>query len=122
MMIDHFNLPVGDLAASTSFYDAVLASLGYSQIAQDGDAIGYGINHWAFGIVQTRGKISPLHCAFIAPSPEAVIAFYKTALQHKAIGHGSPGARPQYGKAYFAAFVRDADGHNIEAVYRGLMR
>lgn len=122
MMIDHFNLPVCDLAASAAFYDAVLPCLGYQQIAQDGDAIGYGIDHWAFGIVRTSDVFGPLHCAFIAPSPDAVMVFHQTALNHNAICHGAPGYRPDYGERYFAAYIRDIDGHNIEAVYRGLSR
>lgn len=122
MMIDHFNLPVCDLAASAAFYDAVLPCLGYKQIAQDGDAIGYGYDRWCFGIVQASGAIEPLHCAFIAPSKEAVIAFYKTALAHNATNNGAPDYRQHYGEGYFAAFVRDRDGHNIEAVYRDLAR
>ncbi len=118
-MIDHINIPVSDLTAARAFYDAVLTPLGYACIAEDGDAVGYGHDNWSFGIVQADAPVTPLHIAFTAPSREAVTAFHTAALKAGGTCNGVPGARPQYGTSYFAAFITDPDGHNIEAVARG---
>lgn len=118
-MIDHFNLPVRDLKASRSFYDAVLLPLGYRVVATDGDAVGYGTDCWNFGIEPSSGNFPPTHIAFQAVSPAAVDAFHKAALDLGSASNGNPGERPQYGKNYYAAFVSDPDGNNIEAVFRG---
>lgn len=55
------------------------------------------------------------HFCFIASSKEAVDAFYSAALEAGATGDGEPGLRPDYGADYYGAFVRDLDGHKIEA-------
>jgi len=60
-----------------------------------------------------------MHVAFKAASREQVISFYNAALRASARCNGAPGIRPQYHPAYFAAFVLDPDGHNVEAVHRG---
>ncbi len=119
MIIDHVNLPVSDLDRSKQFYDAVLLTLGYRVVAEDGPAVGYGRNAWHFGIEQLDQGFPALHLAFAAPSREQVDAFYQAALAHGAMSNGAPGDRPLYGDRYYAAFVNDPDGHNIEAVFRG---
>ena len=118
-MIDHINIFVSDLTTACAFYDTVLAPLGYGCIAEDRDAMGYGVDSWNFGIVQANGPVTPLHIAFTAPSREAVEAFHASALNAGGQCNGAPGARPEYGAGYFAAFITDPDGHNIEAVLRG---
>ena len=117
-MIDHFNLPVSNLKLSGRFYKTVLKALEYALLVQVGDAIGVGDDTWAFGIVQENGQFVPMHIAFKASSPDAVRAFYRTALDLGAKGNGEPGYRAQYGPSYYSAFFYDPDGHNIEAVCR----
>ena len=117
-MIDHFNLPVANLDASRRFYARVLEPLGYREFAVDGSAIGYGRDSWGFGIIQTSSFIPPLHLAFEAPTREAVDAFYAVALAAGARPNGAPGVRQAYDPVYYAAFVVDPDGHNVEAVCR----
>ena len=117
-VIDHVNLPVSDLGRSRRFYDVVTAELGMTLFAKDGPAIGYGMGDWNFGIVETAGDIPALHLAFIAGSREIVEAFHAAALTAGGTDNGAPGLRPEYDAGYFAAFVLDPDGHNIEAVCR----
>lgn len=118
-MIDHMNLPVRDISASKQFYDAVLAKLGYSVVGEDGPAFGYGKEFWSFGIELFEHDFPKLHLAFSADSKERVDAFFETAIASGAKSNGEPGYRLNYGDQYYAAFVLDPDGHNIEAVFRG---
>ncbi len=118
-MIDHVNLPVSDLAASRAFYDPLLALLGLKPLVVAADVVGYGIDHCVFGIIPTTGHVAPAHLAFKAVTPDQVYVFHDTALLLGAACNGAPGPRDAYGPAYFAAFVIDPDGHNIEAVLRG---
>jgi catechol 2,3-dioxygenase-like lactoylglutathione lyase family enzyme len=118
-MIDHFNLPVLDLARSRRFFEAVLAPLGFRFLMQDGNAIGFGSGTWGFGIVATPPPIPPIHLAFQARSRALVDAFFRAALAAGVTSNGAPGLRPHYDPNYYAAFVLDPDGHNVEAVYRG---
>ncbi len=117
-MLDHFNLPVSDLEQSTAFYQAVLAPLNMTLIMRDGDAVGFGMNTWAFGLVRTVQPVTPIHLAFSALTCEAVREFYAAALKAGGRDNGKPGLRVQYGPAYFAAYNLDPDGHNVEAVCR----
>lgn len=123
-MLHHLSLGTTDLARSTAFYDAVLAALGYARVWTDDTAVGYG--HPGTGdtlaIKLRQGVVVPgpgFHVAFAAEDPEAVVRFYKAALQHGGKDNGAPGLRPQYGENYYAAFVFDPDGYAIEAVAGG---
>jgi catechol 2,3-dioxygenase-like lactoylglutathione lyase family enzyme len=118
-IVDHVNLPVKDLGRSRRFYEQALEPLGYRFLMQDGDAVGFGIQNWNFGLTQTEISFPPMHLAFIAESQEHVRRFYAAALRAGGRTNGEPGLRPQYHPAYFSAFVLDPDGHNIEAVHRG---
>ena len=117
-MIDHFNLPVTDLERSRGFYEHVLAPLGLRFILQDGSAVGFGTDTWAFGIVVVGEAFPRLHLAFAAQSRAAVDRFFEAALSLGARSNGAPGFRTEYDPSYYAAFVFDPDGHNIEAVCR----
>ena len=68
---------------------------------------------------QVPGPIARCHIAFAAASRTQVDEFHAAALAAGGRDHGAPGDRPDYGKRYYAAFVLDPDGHNIEAVYKG---
>lgn len=118
-IIDHVNIPVAELDRARRFYEAVLAPLGYHPIVQDGRAVGFGGGNWNFGILETRPPFPPLHLAFVAHSRQQVDEFFEVALRAGARSNGEPGLRDSYHPGYYAAFVLDPDGHNIEAVFRG---
>jgi len=121
-MIHHLSFAVADLGPSSTFYDAVLATLGYSRVWEDATFVGYGLNP---GEDIFALKLRPhhagapgdgFHVAFAAPSREAVLRFHTAALAHGGADHGGAGLHPEYGPDYFAAFVIDPDGYRIEAV------
>jgi len=122
-MLDHTGLNVSDYAKSKAFYLAALAPLGYAVIkelpknlAPDG-AAGIGIPPKAdFWIAGGRPQSPPVHVAFRAKSRAEVDAFYEAALATGGRDNGPPGIRAHYHPNYYGAFVRDPDGHNVEAV------
>lgn len=118
-IVDHVNIPVADLDRARRFYGAVLRPLGYRPIAQDGRAFGFGRGDWNFGVLETPPPFPGLHLAFIASSRKQVDEFFEVALREGAHSNGEPGLRGVYHPGYYAAFVLDPDGHNIEAVFRG---
>jgi catechol 2,3-dioxygenase-like lactoylglutathione lyase family enzyme len=118
-MLDHFNLPVSDLERSRRFYEEVLATLDCRFVLQDGSAIGFGRDCWNFGIVLvTNVPLPRIHLAFSARDRQQVDRFYEAALAAGGISNGRPGIRSDYDPHYYAAFVLDPDGHNVEAVFR----
>jgi catechol 2,3-dioxygenase-like lactoylglutathione lyase family enzyme len=122
-MIDHISVGVRDLARSRDFYDAVLPTLGYRRVWEVEGGFGYGPDDETplFWINTPLDESRPAgagngsHIAFTAKSRAAVDKFYKAALAAGATGNGAPGRR-DYTPTYYAAFVRDPDGHAIEAV------
>jgi catechol 2,3-dioxygenase-like lactoylglutathione lyase family enzyme len=117
-MIDHVALQVRDTAASTAFYDTVLAPLGGSQLMRFGDVVGYGVEMPTFwlGPTNTGGEARETHVAFVAADRAAVVAFHDAAVKAGAEVLHAPRLFPEYHPAYFGAFVRDPDGNNVEAV------
>jgi catechol 2,3-dioxygenase-like lactoylglutathione lyase family enzyme len=120
-VLDHASLGVRDLARSLSFYDAVLAPLGVVRVFRDHRCAGYGYaaeeDRLALFVVDDASPAGGgTHLALTAPSPAAVDAFHAAALAHGGRDEGPPGPRPRYGAGYYAAFVRDPDGHKLEAV------
>ena len=115
-MIAHTTLPASDYPKSRAFYVQTLAPLGYTNNMEDGDAAGFhdGKNT-DFWVVHEQ-TVVPTHIAFEAKSAEEVEAFYQAALAAGATDNGGPGYR-DYWPGYYAAFVYDPDGHNIEAVW-----
>jgi catechol 2,3-dioxygenase-like lactoylglutathione lyase family enzyme len=125
-MIDHTGIGVADVARSAAFYDATLSALGLRRVAQlpekDGaDAVGYGVNYPVFWIDRFHPHGVKQHTAFVARSRAAVDAFHAAALKANGTDNGPPGLREDQGypRGYYAAFVLDPDGNNIEAVFRG---
>lgn len=122
-MISHISLPVADLARARRFYDAVSQPLGWGRVWDEADALGYGWKGREFLNLLAREQAAPtpagFHLAFVAPDREAVDAFYAAALAHGGTDEGPPGIRMQYSPTYYAAFVRDPDGHKLEAVHLG---
>jgi catechol 2,3-dioxygenase-like lactoylglutathione lyase family enzyme len=118
-LIDHLHLVVRDLQASKAFYSAVLDVLG---IPLGGQGEGY---FWADELfVSDRDTVAQgeltgrHHLAFQARDRAMVEAFHRTAIAHGGRDNGGPGLRP-YHPDYYAAFVLDPDGNNLEAVYHG---
>ena len=121
-MFDHVQIKVDNLENSRPFYQAVLGSLGYKPVLEvKGVVAGFGSSpHNMFEVRQadTSAPVSKaVHVAFVAKNEEAVRVFHSTALAHGAKDNGLPGLRPQYEEGYFAAFVVDPNGHNLEAVF-----
>lgn len=118
-MIDHLALQCADLPASADFYDAVLAPLGGVRVMDFGEAIGYGVppspDFW-IGKQATGDGFRESHVAFIAPNREAVRAFFAAATDRGAEVLHEPREWPEYHPGYYAGFVRDPDGNNVEAV------
>ena len=130
-MIDHMGMPVSDLARATEFYSKALAPLGYGIVMQvsaaetgHGGAVGFGppgdeadfhSGKPSFWIGDGEPLAGHIHVAFVAASPAAVDAFYRAALAAGGKDNGPPGLRPHYHANYYAAFVLDLDGNNIEA-------
>jgi len=128
-MLHHVSLGVADLERATSFYDAALAPLGYVRVWEDirpgeaEQAVGYGVSGGGDKLAlkhRPDGQRPPgpgFHLAVAAPNRPAVAAFYRAAMARGGTDNGGPGLRPDYGPHYYAAFVIDPDGHNIEAVF-----
>jgi catechol 2,3-dioxygenase-like lactoylglutathione lyase family enzyme len=118
-MFDHVGLSVRDFARSLKFYTEALAPLGF--VAQSVDektkSAGFGPKEaprlW---IGVGEAKSGPVHLAFAAKGSAAVEKFHAAAIAAGGKDNGAPGPRPQYSETYYAAFVIDPDGNNVEAV------
>lgn len=119
-LIDHIQLVVRDLPASESFYTAVMSVLGIPVLSTDnGYFIADELTVSAADSPTSTGQLTGRHhIAFQAKDRETVDAFYSAALAHGGRDNGAPGIRA-YHPGYYAAFVLDPDGNNIEAVYQG---
>ncbi len=126
MEINHVGIPVTDIARAKAFYDRALAPLGMKvtmQVGPDqtesgGTAIGYGGegDSGLFWIGDNEAVGEGIHVAFTAQTREQVDGFHPEALAGGGKDNGAPGLRPHYAPNYYAAFVLDPDGANIEAV------
>jgi catechol 2,3-dioxygenase-like lactoylglutathione lyase family enzyme len=115
-MLDHTAVHVSDLEAGKRFYQAALAPLGYSLVFEMGEFLGFGDGEMPdLGVVR-RDPVGFSHVAFRAPDRATVDAFHAAALAAGATDNGAPGIREHYHPNYYAAFVKDADGNNVEAV------
>jgi catechol 2,3-dioxygenase-like lactoylglutathione lyase family enzyme len=125
-MIDHTGIGVADMARSARFYDAALGALGLRRAVQlpEGagtDGIGYGVDYPVFWIDRFHPHGVKQHTAFAARSRAEVDAFHTAAVQAGGSDNGPPGLRETaegYPPGYYAAFVLDPDGNNMEAVHR----
>ena len=124
-MIDHLVLTVSDVARSLAFYEKALAPLGHTnKVAYPGHPghaplVGLGDDDERYLLLRA-GVPAPhaVHVAFVASKQAAVRAFYAAALAAGGTDNGKPGER-HYHPGYYAAFIRDPDGNNIEAVFHG---
>lgn len=118
-MIAHASLPVGDYDKGKEFYKRALLPLGYTLTMDHPEWQAGGFNDgkntdfW----IATKENITPGHVAFEAKNKEQVEAFYKEALAAGAKDNGGPGYRTEYWPGYYAAFVYDHDGNNVEVVW-----
>lgn len=123
-MIDHIGIGASDFDASRRFYDAALAALDFGMIMEvmseesgGYHGIGYGKDSKPFFWLGDDGpRGTGIHIAFSAASRSQVDAFYAAALGAGGKDNGAPGLRPHYHPNYYAAFVIDPDGLNVEAV------
>ena len=119
-MFDHVKFGVSDYAASRAFFLKALGPLGVT-VAAEGEP-NYGVELCAKGskasliLFQTSEKPAPLHLAFTAENRPQVDEFYGAAMEAGGKDNGAPGLCPEYHANYYAAFVIDPDGHNIEVV------
>jgi catechol 2,3-dioxygenase-like lactoylglutathione lyase family enzyme len=123
MPIDHVKLPVGDLDASRRFYSVALAPLGWKLVWDEAPTLGFGTgdggdDNEPFALERGDAPNVRSHVAFTAESPAHVHECYFAALTAGGRDNGPPGPRP-YGGTYYAAFVLDPDGHNVEFVFHG---
>jgi catechol 2,3-dioxygenase-like lactoylglutathione lyase family enzyme len=119
LIIDHVGLRVSDVEISKNFYTKCLAPLGIKVIAYEDDNIGFGKDSKApFWIGPNKDYSRKIHIAFTANNRRQVDEFYTAAKAAGGIDNGPPGIRKRYHPTYYAAFILDPDGHNIEAVCR----
>jgi len=115
-IFDHVHLRVADLAHSKAFYATVLEPLGIPLLLDTGEAA-----QFANLAVSADGPVSErVHLAFMAGSREQVDAFHRAGIDAGYTDNGAPGERP-YGPpvmTYYAAYLLDPDGNNVEAVHR----
>jgi catechol 2,3-dioxygenase-like lactoylglutathione lyase family enzyme len=116
-MIAHTGLGVRDFKKSKRFYERALAPLGYTAKLEHGESTGFNDGKNTDFWIGRLENVQPTHVAFEAKNKSEVEAFYREALAAGARDNGGPGYRRQYWPGYYAAFVYDLDGHNIEAVW-----
>lgn len=119
--IDHTGIGVADVAKSARFYDAILGSLGWRRVVElpNDDGVAWGTETPVFWIDRFHPHHVNQHTAFVAKSRAEVDAFHAAGLAAGGKDNGAPGLRAGgYPPGYYAAFVRDLDGNNMEAVFR----
>jgi len=117
-MYDHIGLTVKDIDASVRFYSAVLAPLGYELCSRDSTSAGLGPKDApALWLYQSdKARPAATHIAFSADARKAVDGFHAAAIETGGRDNGPPGVRADYAPSYYAAFVIDPDGNNVEVV------
>ncbi len=122
-IMNHVSIAVNDADVSLPFYDKVLATIGAKRIMEHPGAVAYGKmfpEFWVHPETFDGGKpqtANGIHFSFFANSKEEVHAFYDTAIAAGGSDDGAPGPRPDYGEPYYGCFIRDPDGHKLEATF-----
>jgi catechol 2,3-dioxygenase-like lactoylglutathione lyase family enzyme len=118
VVVDHVLFVVEDLDASRSLYTAALAPLGYGVLHEQSDGVHYGAEGLDdFSIYRGTPVTTAAHVAFDAPDRSSVDAFFEAAIANGAAARGEPGVWTQYSDRYYAAFVNDLHGNNVEAIW-----
>ena len=119
-MLAHVAVNVTDFEVAKRFYLGALEPLGYRVVYEEPGALAYlaDAHGLDFGIGR-RGPVGGAHVAFHCGDRALVDAFYEAALAAGGTDNGPPGLRSQYAPDYYAAYVHDPDGNNIEAVHHG---
>ena len=121
-VVDHIGIGVRDYEASVEFYKRALAPLGIELVAEpltDNRQAGFGYKGRDDFWIHEGRPVARVHVAFEAQSREQVDAFHAAAIEAGARDNGAPGVRAQYSSTYYAAYVLDPNGNNIEAVHHG---
>ena len=122
-MISHISLGISNIERSTLFYDAVMGAIGIERVWTHPKGLGYGPSkdQEKLNLFVKEGKLPAgpgFHLAFAAPDRNSVDRFHSAAIKCGGMDEGKPGLRPRYSETYYAAFVRDPDGHKLEVVYQ----
>jgi catechol 2,3-dioxygenase-like lactoylglutathione lyase family enzyme len=122
LLIDHIGVGVRDFEESRVFYQRLLAPLGIMLVADvdaDNRAAGFGRDGRDDFWIHEGRPLGRMHVAFDALTTEQVDAFHAEGLVAGGRDNGAPGLRPEYSETYYAAYVLDPNGNNIEAVFHG---
>jgi catechol 2,3-dioxygenase-like lactoylglutathione lyase family enzyme len=112
-IFDHVDLHAGDYAATVRFFETVLAPLGIRKLFEDDEAACFA----NLNVVRGRAPTTNLHVCFHARAKEQVDGFHRAGVEAGFRSNGAPGYR-DYAPGYYAAFLLDPDGNNVEALYR----
>jgi catechol 2,3-dioxygenase-like lactoylglutathione lyase family enzyme len=121
-VIDHIGVGVRDFEQSLDFYTRALAPLGFERVAfvdEDNRAAAFGADGRDDFWIHEGRPVGRMHVAFDSESREAVDGFHAAALDAGGRDNGAPGVRAAYSDTYYAAYVLDPNGNNIEAVFHG---
>jgi catechol 2,3-dioxygenase-like lactoylglutathione lyase family enzyme len=121
-ILSHVSIGTNDFTRALVFYDAVVGAIGGRRVMEHPGAVAYGRAYPEFwihepydGAPATVGNGT--HIAFVAASKAEVDAFHAAGIAAGATDDGKPGPRPDYGEPYYGSFLRDPDGHKIEAAF-----
>jgi len=124
-IIDHLSVGVPEIEAACKFYNPLLSAIGCNRLADSDGFAAYGKDRVEFLIILPFDKKAPTggngtHICFVAPTREAVDAFYQTALKYGGTDEGAPGPREGYPiPDVYAAYLRDPFGNKLEVIYNG---
>ncbi|MEP1557673.1 MAG: VOC family protein [Roseibium sp.] len=121
-MLHHISFSVSDLKRSAGFYDSILGPLGYRRVCEGNDFVGYGTEEYKdkFALKSRVDNVNKpsvgFHLAFAAPDRNSIDEAYNEGIQNGGTDNGKPGLREHYGPSYYAAFLIDPDGYEVELV------
>lgn len=118
-MLDHIGIYVAEFERAKAFYTAALAPIEYSMRKEfpEWSTAGFGDSDNADFWISQREAAHNVHISFKADNKEAVDTFYRSAIDAGGTDNGAPGYRKEYAPGYYAAFVTDPDGNNLEVVF-----